>query len=76
MLSSKKAILKKFLFVNSINLERIDLRSSNLVFGSVTVTAIGPGNKVFVKIAHAQKVAAIEIYMFFRDCKKLTYDFD
>ncbi len=56
--------------VVSITPERtygIDLRCSNFVCG--LMVSMGPGNKDFVKIAHAQKVDAIE-NMFFSDYKK------
>ncbi len=49
--------------VVSITPERIDLRCSNFVCG--LYVAMGPVAKVFVKFAHAQKVAAIEKYMCF-----------
>ncbi len=63
---SKKVVYKKYLCVCmsvvSITHKRIDLRCSNYVCG--LQVAMGPVVKVFVKIEHAQKVAAIEKYVF------------
>ncbi len=61
------------MFVVSITSERIDLRYSNFVCG--LYVDMGPVAKVFVEIAHAQNVAAIEKYRFFRDCKQTALRF-
>ncbi len=62
------------MFVVSITAEWIDLRCSNFVYE--LMVAMGPGNKFFVKIAHAHKVAFIEKYVFQILQKIGSNDFD
>ena len=68
---SEKVVFGKWsvcLSVNSLAPKRKEIETSNLV--SEIVVIIGRDTKIFEKIAHAQRVAAIELFMFWLYCKK------